>query len=153
MNWIIENTDKFEYHTNLNILLEPIKDAIQEFKWLITDLEINTKELERLPINQEKDWFLISAEEMEMIRNSDIQIIWGVFSAINKNEKIEITNTELPFADGNEQVWENGNIQFNRSRMEIISWDSSFTIVKFIDEDLSREFKSYFTEAIELEKF
>mgnify|MGYP004271290885 FL=1 len=37
--------------------------------------------------------------------------------------------------------------------MEIIAWDSSYTIVKFTEKGMSDRFKAYFDEAIELEKY
>jgi hypothetical protein len=64
VNWIIRNTRKLKFHTNLKVLLEPIQDEISNLKWLISDLELNTDQLKYLPINHDKDWFLISAEEM-----------------------------------------------------------------------------------------
>ncbi|GAA4888145.1 hypothetical protein GCM10023311_10020 [Flaviramulus aquimarinus] len=107
----------------MNVLLEPIKNDIQKFKWLISDLEINTSEMGKLPINHEKDWFLISAEEI------------------------------LPFAEGVAEIWKDGNLQVEESEIEIIAWDSVLTIVKFKEEKLSNKFKDYFEEAIELEKY
>ncbi len=83
MNWIIRNLSKLKYHTNLKELLKPIKKEIQDVKWLASDLEINTSEMEKLPINKEKDWFIISSKEMQDICKTDTQIIWGVFSGFD----------------------------------------------------------------------
>lgn len=63
MNWRIRNTSKLKFHTNLTVLLEPIKEDLLGLKWLISDLEINTSVLETLPVNHEKDWFLITSGE------------------------------------------------------------------------------------------
>jgi hypothetical protein len=109
--------------------------------------------MEKLPINQEKEWFLISAREMNMIRKTDTQIIWGVFSGIDKSIEITPDQLELPFAEGNEAMWKNGNLQLKNSKIEIIAWDSSLTIVKFTDKEMSMKFKEYFQEAIELENY
>lgn len=153
MNWIIRNTNKLKFHTNLKVLLTPIEKEIKDLKWLISDLEINTSEMEKLPINYEKDWFLISATEMNIIRNTNTQIIWGTFSGIPNNQEIEPNQIDLPFAEGNEQIWKNGNLQVVNSKIEIIAWDSSYTIVKFTEDKMSEKFKEYFQEAIELEKY
>ena len=85
LNWIIKNRSKLDYHTNLNVLLKPIEKDIQNLKWLISDLEINTSEMEKLPINHQKDWFLISSQEMKTICETDTQIVWGAFSGIDKS--------------------------------------------------------------------
>lgn len=153
MNWIIKNRDKLRFHTNLNVLLRPIENDIQRFNWLINDLEINSSELENLPINHERDWFFITSEQMEELRISDTQIVWGAFSAIDNKINLEINEDMLPYAKGVSEIWNNGNLQVKESEIEIIAWDSSFTIVKFTDEILSNKFSDYFDEAIELEKY
>lgn len=152
MNWIVRNNRRLKFQTNLDVLLEPIQKEIQEYKWLVSDLEINTSEMEKLPINHEKDWFLITAKEMEVVRKSDTQIVWGAFSAINQNLQLEITEEMLPFAEGAPQIWKNGNLQVKESEIEIIAWDSSCTIIKFTDENLSNKWKEHFDEAILLEE-
>lgn len=153
MNWIIRNTSKLKFHTNFKVLLIPIENEIKDLKWLVSDLEINTSEMEKLPINHEEDWFMISANEMNAIRDTETQIIWGVFSGIPNKQEIDTNQMELPFAEGNEQIWENGNLQAKNSIIEIIAWDSSYTIVKFTDDEMSDKFKKYFNEAIELDKY
>lgn len=153
MNWIIKNSDKLEYHTHLGILLEPIKEAITALKWLIADVDMNTAELEKLPIDHEREWFLISSDEMKNICKSDTQFIWGVFSGIDQKTDFNPNSFEIPYADGNEEVWKTGNLQIENSKIEIVAWDSTYTIVKFTDKDLSVQFKNYFPEAIELENF
>ena len=153
MNWIIRNTSNLKFHTNLDTLLQPIEKEIERYNWLIADLEINTSEMQKLPINHEKDWFLINSNEMNTLRKSDTQILWGAFSAINKDVKLQITEDILPYAEGVDGIWKNGNLQVKESEIEIIAWDSSYTIVKFTDESLSAKFKDYFQEAIELEKY
>lgn len=137
----------------MEILLEPIKYDITDLKWLISDLDINTSEMEKLPISHEKDWFLISSQEMKTICETDTQIVWGVFSGIDKKKELKTDGIEIPYADGNGEIWKNGNLQVENSKIEIIAWDSSYTIVKFSEKKMSDKFKEYFDEAIELEKF
>ena len=137
----------------MNVLLEPIKDDIKDLKWLISDLDINTSEMEKLPINHEKDGFLISSQEMKTICETDTQIVSGAFSGIDKNAELKIDRIELPYADGNADIWKNGNLQVENSKIEIIAWDSSYTIVKFTERKVSDKFKEYFDEAIELENY
>ena len=153
MNWVIKNSQKLLFHTDLKTLLFPIENEIQNFKWVFSDLEINTSELENIPINHNDDFFNISNYEMNLIRNSDTQIIWGVMSAIELNQLINIDLNNLPFADGNDKVWSINNFQIEKSIIEIIAWDSSYTIIKFRNKILSDKFKKYFDEAIPLEKF
>lgn len=153
MNWIIKNIGQLKFHTNLSVLLIPIENEIKNLKWVVSDLEINTSELEKIPINHEKDCFLISSSEMIIIRETDTQIVWGVFSGIDNEAEINIEQIKIPYAEGNDGIWENGNLQIDQSLVEIIAWDSSYTIIKFRDKEMSDKFKNYFEEAIALENF
>ena len=106
-----------------------------------------------LPINFDKDYFILKNEDFQKIADSRTQIIWGVISAVPKSFAVEVDTENLPFVEGNDLVWENGNLQVNNSEIEIIAFDSSYTIVKFTNQSLSEKFKNYFEEAIELDKF
>ena len=109
--------------------------------------------MEKLPINHEKDWFLISSQEMKEVCETDTQIVWGAFSGIDKNAELKTDRIEFPLAEGNGEIWKNGNLQVENSIIEIIAWDSSYTIVKFTEKKMSDKFKEYFDEAIELENY
>jgi len=150
MDWIIRSTEKLKSHTNLTELLKPLADDLDKFNWLFSDLEfISSKEI---PLSYEKDYFILGAGELREIANSYTQIVWGVISAIPKGMQVEINKNDLPSAEKNE-IWRNGNHQIKNSAMEIIAFDSSYTIIKFTDRLLSKKFSQYFDEAIELEKF
>lgn len=151
MNWIIQNTDKLDFHTDLKALLKPILEEIESFKWVISDCDFISDIA--IPINYEQDFFILTHEEFREIINSQTQFIWGVISGFDKNDEILIDENNLPFVEGNDLIWENGNFQIENSIIEIIAFDSSYTIIKFKDKNLSDKFKRYFDEAIELEKF
>ena len=151
MDWIIRNTKKIEFHTNLREILKPIFEDLENYNWFLCDLDFVTDK--SLPINFDEDYFKLTSEEFQKIINSHTQIIWGVISAVPKNMVIEIDENNLPFVEGNELVWKNNNLQIKNSEIEIIAFDSSYTIVKFKKQTLSKKFKAYFDEAIELEKF
>lgn len=152
-SWVITDTSKLKYHTNLSVLFEPIKEDILNLKWLVSDLEFTNWNCEKLPINHEKDWFMISSEEMKSICETEAQIIWGVFVGIDKDLELNPRKIEIPYADGNANIWKSGNLQIENSKVEIIAWDSSYTIVKFTDQKMSDKFKEYFDEAIKLEDY
>jgi len=151
MNWIIRNTKKFEFHTYLDEILKPISDDVENYNWILCDLDFMTDK--SLPINFDEDYFILSNVDFQKIANSRTQIIWGVISAVPKSFALEVDTENLPFVEGNDLVWENGNLQVNNSEIEIIAFDSSYTIVKFTNQSLSEKFKNYFEEAIELDKF
>ncbi len=150
MNWIIRSTQKLKFHTNLNELLKPIEDMIGEFKWMLTDLEfIMDQPLDFL--SMEKDMCILTPEQMDRVRKQHAQFVWGAIIAIPKSAETNLD--ELPFVEGNDNIWKNGNIQHEEGQIEIDCFDSGYTIVKFKDRQLSDTFKTYFEEAIELERY
>ena len=143
-------------HTNLNNLLSKEWIDISDYNWLLSDLDvINFADYEgkTLPIDFREEYFIPSNEDFKEIIESDIQIIWGVISAVDKNEKPIFDKANFPHVQGNDLIWENNNFQVENSIFEITAWDSSYTIVKFSNKVLSEKFKSYFEEAIELDKY
>lgn len=151
MNWIIQKTEKLDFHTDLKELLKPIIKEIESYNWVISDFEFVSEKI--LPINHEEDFFILSNQEFNEILNSKTQFIWGVICGFPKNEEIVIDNNNIPFAEGNDLIWQNENLQFHNSTIEIIAFDSTYSIVKFKDQNLSDKFKNYFNESIELENF
>ncbi|RFM30938.1 hypothetical protein [Chitinophaga silvisoli] len=151
MNWIISKTRKMNYHTNLRALMLPVWEDIKNYQWVVSDLEYMSSD--PVPINYEQDYFILSPEEFSILANADLQIIWGVICGIPADEEIEIDEDRLPYVEGNDLIWENGNIQLEQAVIEIVCFDSSYTILKFKNVGLSEKFKSIFEEAIELEKF
>jgi len=153
MNWIIDKTDKMECHTLLSELTTPLQSYLKAYKWLFSDLDFLTNKLPNLPINFDKDYFLLTAKDFQQIADADVQIIWGALLAVPNDQEIYIDEQNLPFVEGNDNIWTNGNIQLENAEIEIDCFDSSYTIVKFKSEEMSKVFKEYFSEAIELEKF
>ncbi|RZK01586.1 MAG: hypothetical protein EOO46_19880 [Flavobacterium sp.] len=153
MDWIIDRTNKMRCHTLLGELTLPLQPYLKGFKWLFTDLDFITNKLPHLPINFDKEYFILTAEDFQKITDEDVQVIWGALLAVPKYEEINVDDHNLPYVEGNDNIWKNGNMQLGNAEIEIDCWDSSYTIVKFKSEEMSRAFKDYFSEAIELEKF
>jgi hypothetical protein len=153
MNWIIRSTKKLYCHTNLNNLLNSSWINISEFDWLLSDLDVVNFSKKELPIDFRENYTLLSPENFKILIESDIQIIWGVISAIKKSENPKFDKENFPYVEGNDNVWENDLFQVENSIFEITAWDSSYTIVKFKDIELSEKFKNHFEEAIQLDKY
>jgi hypothetical protein len=153
MNWIVRYSNKMEFHTHLNTLLMPIENDIKNWNWLISDLDYFPDTITDLPVDFEHDYFILPADEFQKSVDADPQIIWGVLLGIPNNFPIEVDEGHLPYAEFNDIIWKNGNIQHPNAQIEIVCFDSGYTIIKFRDEHLSNKFKAYFTEAIELERF
>ncbi|SEH66181.1 hypothetical protein [Epilithonimonas hominis] len=148
MNWVIKHSKKIKYQTDLEEILKPIWDDLQNYKWLITDVDFITDS--QIPLNFEKDYFFLDRDEFAQLMNSDTQIIWGVISAVSNNYKID-EKKNLTLSSESEQVWKENVFQISESILEIIAFDSGYTILKFKNNKLSEKFKNYFeSEAIEL---
>ena len=140
------------YHTNLNNLLNSWID-ISEFEWVLSDLDVINFTKKKLPIDFNKSFSVITSDNFKKIIETDIQIVWGAISAINKSENPKFDKNNSPFVEGNDNVWINDNFQVENAIFEITAWDSSYTIIKFKDSELSKKFKLHFDEAIELDKY
>jgi hypothetical protein len=152
MDWIIRYSKKMRSHTYLNVILAPFEEQIDNYNWVLTELEYNSN-TEGLPVDLDTNYFILSPVDFNILLKADIQIWWGVILAIPISHEVKLDIDDLPYAEGNKLIWKNGNLQHPDAEIEIVCFDSGYTIVKFTRQDLSDKFKAYFDEAIELEKF
>ena len=153
MNWVLEDTTKLRFHTNLEILLVPIAKQLRELKWIASDLDINSDRLEVLPIGHDKGLYHLSAKEMDYCRQLHPQIVWGYFVGIYRNTEWDLEGKKVPHIEGNQSIWSSDSRQIQGSVIEIICYDSSLTIVKFSSPQLSHHWKSLFIEAVDLDSW
>ena len=151
MNWIIKDSKKLTCHTFLKEILVPILSDIKNYNWIITDLEFISGSNKELPINHDNDYFILTAEEFSNLIKSEFQIVWGVIEGVPESFNIALDLENLPFAEGNDLIWKSDNIQYPDSTIEIVCFDSSYTIIKFKDESMSKKFSNYFLTAQPLE--
>jgi len=153
MNWIIRNSKKISFYTHLDEILKPLLERIDNYNWVLSDLDGNGG-IQDLPIDYENDYFILSASDFKKILDSQTQFYWGVIIGVPTSFEVKIDENNLPYAEGSELIWQNGNLQYPDAEIEIICFDSSYTIVKFTNEYLSDKFKEYFeADAIPLQKF
>ncbi|WP_454046983.1 hypothetical protein [Chryseobacterium sp. Marseille-Q8038] len=151
MNWIIRSTKKVKLHTNLHEVLKPIWDDLSIYHWILTDLDFISDQ--PLPINFDEDFFVLDNPEFEKLYHSNTQIIWGIISAIPYNIEPDASLISKLSAEDS-IVWEPNHFLIQESIIEIIAFDSGYTLIKFKDKNLSDKFKDYFHEqAIDLQKF
>ncbi|CAA7386748.1 hypothetical protein [Chryseobacterium fistulae] len=150
MNWVIRNSTKIKFHTDLSGILKPIWDELSEYKWIITDVDFITDN--EISLNFEEDFFVLNSDEFEKLMKSNTQIIWGVIAAVN--HEFQINTREISKVSAEDfNVWKNDVFLIPESDLEIIAFDSGYTILKFKNIELSNKFKDYFgKEAIELQK-
>ncbi len=150
MNSILED------FLELKEILNSFRRLEKEYNWLLTDLDWSHpanyleyfKDYRIFEDNGEhpnKYW--ITGEDLAKLANQkDIYFIWGVFSAFDKNETIDLNAIkEEPYADGNPNFWvENPKIQHPKAVVELVLWDSSLILLLSKDNDLSKNFRNTF---------
>lgn len=76
MNWIIRSIKSLEFHTNLREVLKPIWEDLNEYEWVLADLDFMTDD--EIPIHFDEDYFILNRDEFNVIYQSRTQLIWGV---------------------------------------------------------------------------
>lgn len=148
--YISEKEEK--YYTHMLKVLNSIGGRNLDYNWLITDIEAypqDNGELDKLI--SENDYLFLSTDELiTMLEKNDFQWIWGVFSAIPKNfTKEEVLKYELPFADGNYDIYKEDIfvIQHPLADIEIVAFDSSCVQIVAKDEEIANKFKDLYKNA------
>ena len=151
----LKDTARFRWQTDFERLLAPLRQQAEPLNWLITDLQyhfIDDQQPQRIPAwgidwETEKQFAVIPGEALwESVANRDMQVVWGVFCGVS-GEVPDVPSDELPYADGNKQMWaEPETFYLVASEIEIVCWDSSITWVRFRDERLGRQFLQLFPE-------
>ncbi|MGE8431028.1 hypothetical protein [Chryseobacterium joostei] len=152
MNWIIRSTKKVKFHTNLQEVLKPIWEDLSAYSWILTDLDFVSNE-QPIPINFDEDFFLLDHQQFEQLYKSNPQVIWGIVAAVPGNIEPD-TSLISKLSAEDSPVWESNHFLIQESILEIIAFDSGYTILKFKDKKISDKFKEYFQEqAVDLQKF
>lgn len=126
----------------------------KEYNWFITDAECYPENKKYRQLLSNKYCFLTGEQLSQMIKKEDFQWIWGVFSGFDKNIKLDkILNYNLPYADGNENLWKTFNTQHPLANIEIVAWDSSLMLIKSNDANIINRFFDKFELAEDLSKY
>lgn len=142
---------KGNFILNINELFESIEYKNLDYNWLITNYD-GTQEFADT-FYKDNDFIWISGEKFyEFLNKNTVQFIWGVVSGFDKNIKLnEVLKYSLPYANGNEEIW-NTNIytQNPLAKIEIIAWDSALVIVISEDDKIIETIKKAYPNAKDL---
>jgi hypothetical protein len=84
---------------------------------------------------------------LEILESRQIQFIWGVFCG-TKKRILKLDQEQIPYADMNSEIWTSlDKFLLPDSEIEIICFDSSYTIIKFKDKELEERWRIRFTDA------
>jgi hypothetical protein len=149
MNLILERTQQVQYFTNLQLVIEALGINCSDYDWYVSDVEtnVNCSALE----NANSGIWLTGNDLGDILEKNRIQFIWGVFSAVPKGYRVNVS--AHPYADGNPNYWNNSNPkpQLTGAEFEIASWDSSATILIGISDSQAKSFCSRFSDTKNLQ--
>jgi len=149
-----------KWHTDLRLVFEALGGRQQEFNWLLTDWELNEYPPAFRPVPEHRGsdadarWY--TGVELTHIVNADhVQFVWGVLSGFRQGISIDPAALEVyPFADGNKCLWMPGvSIQHPLADVEIVCWDAGATMLLTRDDELTRRFRQFFPEAVDLDEY
>jgi len=154
------------FYTDLGLVFEALGGRQNEYNWLLTDTDYAILDGGELPaglgFHSGPQTFEIPGEVWlsgqrlgEIIIGRRIQFTRCVLSGFQRDVGIDPTNLKVrPFADGNPGFWQpDGAIQHPRAVVEIVCWDSTLTLLLSKDDDLTRRFREFFPEALDLDVY
>ncbi|SFH57521.1 hypothetical protein SAMN04487776_13212 [Priestia megaterium] len=158
MNTILES------FYDLKEILSSFNNLHEKYNWLLTDLDgsFPGKYLDyfidyRIYNNgMNGNTFWITGKKLtELANKEDIYFIWGIFSAFNKKETINLDMLkEEPYADGNPNFWiETPAIQHPKAITELVFWDSSLILLLSKDKEMSKNLRNKFKKWKDLNEY
>ena len=166
MNTILQGPSRMPFYTDLGLVFEALGGRQNEHNWLITDLDYlvldgddSPPELNfhpGSPTYQRRGTHWLSGESLShALSGRRIQFVWAVLSGFERNVEIDPSNLEVhPIADCNPRFWQTGvGIQHPRATVEIVCWDNTLTLLLSKEDDLTRRFREFFPQAIDLDAY
>jgi hypothetical protein len=166
MNTILEGPCRMPFFTDLGLIFEAFGGRQNEYNWLLTDIECVVLDEGEMPSDLElpsgsetlgfPDAVWLSGKRLaEIIDGRRIQFVWCVLSGFEPDIEIDPSNLEVhPFAEGNPGFWQPSvSIQHPRASVEIVCSDSTLSLLLSNDDDLTRRFREFFPEAVDLDVY
>lgn len=151
MNLIVEKSPEIRWYTNLSPFVSRARHRVEQYTWLVTDLEINGD----WPFHEVRAGacWLGGQELARYVSEVHPQFIWAVLSAIRAGrEQVAKGEDVCPYADGNPNFWKGSpRPQHPFADFEIVCWDSSATLLIGGDEELSDYFKDAYPGTLDLD--
>jgi len=143
LNLILEQTNQVPYFTEMGSVFDALKISARDYDWYLSDLEINYN----VPGFTMDDQWITGEDLHRLITEQKLQFIWGVFSAFPIGFRCIVESS--PFANGNPAFWADDEYrpQLKNALFEIISWDSSATILVSLDAETAANFSQAYPDA------
>lgn len=155
MTFGIIDRKSHKFYTRMGAVFGAVDNAQRRYNWLITDCECypKNKEIERL-LDSEYCW--LSGDELsDLVAGEDFQWIWGALCGFEKNVPLEeVLKYPLPSAQDYNGYYRNPvSLQHPLSSVEIISHDSSCTLIISKDKAVTDLYSKRYPKAEELAAF
>ena len=132
-----------EFFTDMHAIIHGLGDVGPRHNWLITDWTCYAYSSE---MREDIEW-KTGAELMQMLdKIPGAQWIWGVFSGFEPHiAKEQVLQYPTPYADGNAGFSTNPpTIQHPPASIEIVAFDSSFTMLFSREKKIYDDFRAAF---------
>jgi hypothetical protein len=127
----ILTTSDYRYHTDIFRILKSIEPEVKLRNWLLTDWESNYRP-KAFP--EPYETFLMDGTQILNLIDKNFQLIWGVLSGSKTEFVLE---DGIPYSESNEDIWKsNYKIQNVDADIEILAWDSGYTLITSTDANL-----------------
>lgn len=143
-----------KYYTNLKDVFDAINNKQLEYNWLITDCDCNSNSPRIIQLENNKYSWITGEELTDIVTNEEFQWAWAVLSAFDKSVALnEVLEYDLPYADGYRGFWEKPlTMQHPLSRIEIVPWDSSLTLIFSENKEVVDNFRKFYHQSQDLEE-
>jgi hypothetical protein len=143
MNIALDDPNAVPYFTDMKATLAAAEIAATDFDWYVSDLETNYT-LDALPASA--GW-MTGHDLEEALAMPGLQFIWAVLSAFPRGTSFEVPDE--PCVDGNPQYWSNPSLkpQLPGALFEVVSWDSSATILVGVPDESGIAFMRRYPQA------
>ena len=147
---IIDKGEK--YYTYLKKLFHAMNNLQENYKWLLSNYECYPSD-ESIQNLLEDDFCILSGKEISaLVEKEDFQWIWGSFLGFDPSvEDQEILKQSLSEDDMYEGFWKLPlTIHHPLAKIEIVAFDSSFTLVLTKDFSLLETLRETYPQAKDL---
>lgn len=144
-----------KFRTYLSEVFEAIQNRQLQYNWLITDCECYPQNLQAREMLDHAYCWLTGEELTALVQAENPQWIWAVLSGFDKQISLsEVIAYPLPYANGYTGFWKNpSTMQHPLADIEIVAWDSVYTLLFSKDNALVKQFNLAIPSAKDLADF
>ena len=159
MATLLRESPAMPFHTDVRAVFAALGDLPRRRDWLLTDLDCFAVDGLPLPARLLRgDAAVVPGAALDdFLTRHEVQFLWGVLSAFPPGsvpDPAALPDDRRPYADGNPALWEGEPaIQHPRAELELVCWDSTFTLLIARDPAVEAAFRDAFPGWVDLGEF